>query len=143
VIEAVQLSLRTGGRFVAEFGGKGNVEHIVASITETLGNQYGIDAASRNPWFFPSIGEYSSLLEEHGFRVTYAIHFDRLTRLEDGELGLVHWLNSFADDFFRGLTEAERVEAYRQVMEQAQPILYKDGVWYADYTRIRVMAVKV
>lgn len=66
VIQSVQFALQPGGRFGAEFGGKGNVQTIIQGITEGLSHDYGIDAAHRNPWYFPSIGEYSALLEKVG-----------------------------------------------------------------------------
>ncbi len=104
VIACVWDALRHGGRFVAEFGGKGNVGLIADAIAEVLSRDFGIDnPLDRNPWFFPSIGEYSQLLESQGFRVAYACHFDRDTKLEDGEDGLDHWLTSFGDDFFCGV----------------------------------------
>jgi hypothetical protein len=54
--------LNKGGRFVAEFGGHGNVETVIKAISEVLYEDYGIDASKLNPWFFPSIAEYSKLL---------------------------------------------------------------------------------
>ena len=55
VIKSVWLALRPGGRFIAEFGGKGNVNTIMQGITGVLA-EHGISAAERNPWYFPSIG---------------------------------------------------------------------------------------
>jgi|GEM_PF-247012 len=101
VISRVWDALKPGGRFVAEFGGKGNVETPVSAIIRVLGRDYGIDAAGLSPWYFPSIGEYAGLLERHGFHVAYAVHFDRPTRMKDGEEGLKLWIRGFADFFFR------------------------------------------
>ncbi|WP_019635993.1 class I SAM-dependent methyltransferase [Paenibacillus fonticola] len=143
VIACVWDALRTGGRFVAEFGGKGNIDTIVDSICEVLSEYYGIDGAARNPWFFPSIGQYSSMLEKQGFRVTYAVHFDRPTLLEDGERGLHHWLNGLAaDDFFHGFTDLQKTEAFDRICAVARPKLFKDNNWFADYKRIRIVAIK-
>lgn len=143
VVACISNVLREGGRFVAEFGGKGNVDMIVQSIYKVLSEQYGIDAKKRNPWFFPSIGQYSSLLESKGLRVTYAVHFDRPTPLEDGDNGLFHWLNGLAaNEFFRDFTESKKVEAFQHICDAARPVLYKDGTWFADYKRIRIVAVK-
>lgn len=74
VIRSVHAALKPGGRLVAEFGGKGNVEGIYHAIRLVLLDSHGIDAATRNPWYYPSIGEYASLLEAHGFRVRMAYH---------------------------------------------------------------------
>lgn len=142
VVQSMALALREGGRLVAEFGGKGNVDAIVKTIEEVLFTNYGIDAKERNPWYFPSIGEYSSLLEKHGFRVIYASHFDRPTSLPDGDQGLDHWLEGFAGDFFADFELDEKTLAYQKIKSRLKAYLWKDGVWIADYKRIRIIAVK-
>jgi trans-aconitate methyltransferase len=142
VVQSMALALRGGGRLVAEFGGKGNVDAIVKTIEEVLFTNYGIDAKERNPWYFPSIGEYSNLLEKYGFRVMYASHFDRPTPLPDGDQGLDHWLDGFAGGFFAGLESSEKDLVYQQIKERLKAYLWKDNVWIADYKRIRIIAVK-
>jgi trans-aconitate methyltransferase len=141
VIESIWLALRPGGRFVAEFGGKGNVEGIVEAIAKVLHGK-GILAEERNPWYFPSIGEYSALLEKQGFRVVIAIHFDRPTPLGDGERGLENWLDAFAGNFFYDLSEAEKRKAYQEIADILKPRMYAENGWIADYSRIRVVARK-
>ncbi|WP_338554253.1 methyltransferase domain-containing protein [Paenibacillus sp. KS-LC4] len=142
VLAGVWNTLSPGGRFVAEFGGKGNVGTIVQAISEVLHEDFGMDAGKLNPWYFPSIAEYSTLLEQQGFRVTYAAHFDRPTKIEDHEQGLNHWLRGFADHFFTAFSEAERTAACSKIADKARNELFHDGSWYADYKRLRVMAVK-
>ncbi|GAA4836586.1 class I SAM-dependent methyltransferase [Paenibacillus vulneris] len=140
VIESVGLALRQGGRFVAEFGGSGNVGRIRHAIAEVLG-ALGIDAEERNPWYFPTIGEYSFLLEQQGFEVRSMELFDRPTELPDGELGMEHWLRTFAGMFFSGLTEDEKQEAYRQCCALLRAELFNGQYWTADYRRLRFAAV--
>ena len=142
VVESVGLALHPGGRFVAEFGGHGNVQTVIRGITEVLSQEYGINVAERNPWYFPTIGEYSTLLERYGFTVSYAHHFDRPTPLTDGEEGLNHWLDSFADDFFPEFPKEEKMVIYGKIKNQIKLDLYKDGRWEADYKRIRMVAIK-
>lgn len=142
VIESVHLALKSGGRFVAEFGGKGNVQTIIKGITDILLEEYGIDSSNRNPWYFPSIGEYSTLLESYGFKVSLAQHYNRPTPLIDGDKGLNHWLDSFADDFFPEFTKEDQIILYKKIKEKVRPYLYQDNQWVADYKRIRVVAVK-
>jgi trans-aconitate methyltransferase len=142
VVESVELVLNPGGRFVAEFGGQGNVQTVIRGITEVLSQEYGMNVAERNPWYFPSIGEYSTILEQYGFRVSYAHHFDRPTPLTDGEKGLNHWLDSFADDFFPEFPKEEKIVIYEKIKNKIQSTLYKDGIWEADYKRIRIVAIK-
>jgi trans-aconitate methyltransferase len=134
-------ALAPGGRFAAEFGGKGCIQALYESIRDALA-AYGIDAQARRPWYFPSVGEYASLLEKTGFRVEYAAHFARPTPLDGGEDGLDHWLDTFAYVFFEGLSETEKREAYRAVKKLAKPRLFQDGRWVADYWRIRILAFK-
>jgi ubiquinone/menaquinone biosynthesis C-methylase UbiE len=142
VLKCVWNVLNKGGRFVAEFGGQGNVETVIKAISEVLYEDYGIDASRLNPWFFPSIAEYSTLLEQQGFRVTYALHFDRPTKMEDGENGLNHWLTGLADDFFKGFSEKERNRVFEKIAAKAKKELFHDGSWYLDYKRLRIMAIK-
>lgn len=141
VVESVWLALRQGGRFVAEFGGKGNVETIIQGISAVLA-EYGISASERNPWYYPSIGEYSTLLEKQGFRMIYAIHFDRPTPLKDGENGLKGFLDMFCGNFFLEFSPSQKQVVYEKITDHVKPALYKDGTWIADYKRIRIMAVK-
>ncbi|WP_224773265.1 class I SAM-dependent methyltransferase [Metabacillus idriensis] len=142
VVESVELALRPGGRFVAEFGGQGNVQTVIRGIIEVLSEEYGMNVAKRNPWYFPSIGEYSTLLEQYGFKVSYAHHFDRPTPLTDGEKGLNHWLDSFADDFFPEFSKEEKMVIYEKIKDKIQSALYKNDIWVADYKRIRIVAIK-
>ncbi|MGG2201549.1 MULTISPECIES: class I SAM-dependent methyltransferase [Paenibacillus] len=141
VAESVWLALRPGGRFVAEFGGAGNVETIFCAVRDTV-KTYGIDAGERDPWYFPTIGEYASILENQGFQVGYAELYDRPTRLSDGEQGMRHWLKAFAGVFFEGLTEKEKEEAADRCVQLVKPVLYEGGQWMADYRRIRVHAMR-
>lgn len=143
VVKSVYRALDRGGRFIAEFGGKGNVDLIVQHITKVLDTNYGIDAKPLDPWYFPSLGEYSSLLEEHGFRVTYAVHFDRPTKLEDGAMGMQHWLRLFAEDsFLFSLSEPDKERAIQLIAKSAEQDLLVGGDWYGDYKRLRIVAIK-
>ncbi|MEO0841289.1 MAG: class I SAM-dependent methyltransferase, partial [Cyanobacteria bacterium J06643_5] len=74
VINSINNSLKIGGRFVAEFGGRGNIQSIVKALYTAL-EKIGFDNPSKlNPWYFPSIGEYAAKLEKHGF------NFDGLSK---------------------------------------------------------------
>ena len=142
VIRCVRDALKPGGRFVAEFGGKGNVGTVVDAIIRVLRRDFGMEVADRNPWYFPSIGEYSALLERQGFRVVYAAHIDRPTRMKDGGDGLRLWIRGFADFFFEGLGEREKETAIAAIESETRDALFRDGAWHIDYKRLRVMAVR-
>ncbi len=141
VIDHIRDILLPGGRFVAEFGGKGNVQTVINALERAL-SELGINMQNKNPWYFPSIGEYASLLEKQGFSVTYALHFSRPTIMPDGDRGIDHWLNGFAGSYLRGLDILGRSNVIRKVTELCRPTLYKNGQWYIDYKRLRIMAEK-
>jgi len=136
-VQAIAAALRPGGRFVAEFGGKGCVARLIRAVNETLA---GADVQQQ--WFFPSVGEYAPLLEAHGFEVRNAMLFDRPTPLDEGEQGLRNWLRMFAGAYFNALGEAEREAAFGQVEQQLRGELWHGDKWVADYRRIRLVAVK-
>ncbi len=140
VVETIHLALRKGGRFVAEFAGKGNVAVLTGAIRQVL-ETYGYPWEGRNPWYHPSIGEYASLLERTGFRVTFARHLDLPTQLK-GEEALRKWLDSFADYFFTGIPVSERAPLYDAIVSLAKPALYKEGQWILDTSRLRIRAIK-
>ena len=133
--KCIYQALKPGGRFVAEFGGKDNIKQIVRAIDEAF------DEPNRARWYFPSIGEYSTLLEQQGFRVYYAVLFPRPTKLE-GESGLANWLEMFAKDRFKTVSSATKANLIEQIESALRPCLYRDGQWWADYCRIRIVAAK-
>jgi trans-aconitate 2-methyltransferase len=142
VINCVEQALRPGGRFVAEFNGKGNVGAIVRALLSVLSEIGPLEPEALNPWYFPSIGEYAGLLEKQGFDVGYAVLFDRSRPLEGGSAGLVTWIQLFAGEFWSKLSDEVQLQVINAVEERLRPALYRDGNWIADYRRIRVVAVK-
>lgn len=141
-IAGIARVLRPSGRFVAEFGGKGNVRQLMAAI-ERAWTKLGLPGPAPQPWYYPSVAEYAGLLEKHGLEVTYALLFDRPTPLEDGERGLQNWLGMFGGAFLDKLTAKQREQAIAAVEEQARPTLFHDGHWVMDYRRLRVEAERV
>jgi trans-aconitate 2-methyltransferase len=141
-IACIWQALKSDGRFIAEFGGKGNVEEIIAAMEIAL-NKRGCQLQSAsNLWYFPSIGEYATLLEQQGFEVTYATLLARPTKLDGGEMGLRNWLEMFASSLLSIVSPPTKVDIMTEIEEQLRSILYRDGSWMADYKRIRVVATK-
>jgi trans-aconitate methyltransferase len=137
VIDGVARALRPGGRFAGEFGGEGCVARIVAALDAALARR-GISAATLNPWYFPSAGEYGALLEARGFRVDSIALFPRPTPLPGDLTG---WLDTFAESFTRALPAGERRAFLEEVRDALRPELVgPDGVWVADYVRLRFAA---
>lgn len=143
VIDGIYRSLKSGGRFVAEFGGKGNVQKIVAAIYKVMNAAgYSLEE-SENPWYFPSIGEYGTLLEKEGFELTFASLFERPTVLDDSKKGMQNWIKMFGNNFLAVLPDDQQNEILAEIEKQLRPDLYQNGTWFADYKRIRVIAKKV
>ncbi len=140
VIARVRAALRPGGRFVAEFGGQGNVA-IIRSAVRDAAVAAGTDPTRLNsPWFFPSPAEYATLLEAGGFRVRRMEHFDRFTALDDGSDGIVDWLRMFGTGLLTGVSTDLRDQVIQDAAERCRPVLFRDGRWHADYVRLRVWA---
>ncbi|WP_127532938.1 class I SAM-dependent methyltransferase [Paenibacillus kobensis] len=138
---SIAASLKPGGRFVAEFGGSGNVEAVVEGLRESFA-ALNVSKPFVNPWYFPTIGEYSAVLEQAGFEVRTATLFDRPTPQTGGEQGVRGWLATFADGILSGLSGEEAEAVVRMTEERVRPSLYRDGQWFIDYRRLRVTAVR-
>jgi trans-aconitate methyltransferase len=137
VLASIKRALKPGGRFVAEFGGHGNVAAICTALIGALQFR-GISARGRYPWYFPTAEDYRHLLETAGFKVESIELIPRPTRLPTGMTG---WLNTFASPFFHGLEDDLR----ESVIDNTQLLLAHSlrdaqGNWTADYVRLRVSA---
>ena len=138
-------ALKPKGKLVVEFGGHGNVKNIQASLQNTLYN-FGHTANSKlKVWYFPTISEYTTLLENNGFAVSMAILYDRTTILE-GEEGMNNWIKQFASGYFDKLL-TNQVERVMETMidnkfSKLRSTNRIDGVWIADYVRLRIVATK-
>ena len=136
VLKNVYRALKNGGQFVFEMGGRGNNARIHAALAEAFARRA---LEYRMPFYFPTIGEYAALLEKAGFKVEYALMFDRPTELS-GEDGLADWIRMFVRTPFEGVEGME--EIVREAVNELCGELFHDGKWYADYVRLRMKAVK-
>ena len=141
-IERIARALRPGGRFVAEFGGKGNIAGLMSAVERAWAKQ-GLPRPAPNPWYYPSLAEYAALLEKHGLEVTYGLLFDRPTPLEDGDRGLRNWLEMFGGAILEKLPAGQRAGMVAKVEEEARGALYHEAGWVMDYRRLRIVAKKV
>lgn len=143
IVSGVRRALVPGGRFVAEFGGHGNVQTVRDAVNHALGElATGAAAQPFSPWYFPRLGAYTSLLETHGFEVAAAWSFPRPSPMpdRDGQSGIAAWLAIFARDLVASLP-AEVLERFTTLVEDyARPALFRDGTWWIDYVRLRVVA---
>jgi trans-aconitate methyltransferase len=142
VIARIAAVLRPRGRFVAEFGGKGNVGALMTAV-EQAWRKVGVSGPTPDPWYYPSIAEYAGLLEKHRLEVTYAILFDRPTPLEDGERGLRNWLKMFGGSFLGQLSADQSETTVAAIEQEARSALWRDSQWVMDYRRLRIIAKKL
>lgn len=138
-LASVRDALRSGGRFVAELGGAGNVARIVSAVAAEL-HERGYSAG--DPWYFPGVAEYAARLERHGFEVRLSRLFDRPTELDGGEAGLENWLRMFGDGLMGPVPESERAAVRADAADRLRDELFEDGTWTADYRRLRFVAVR-
>ena len=138
-IAGVHRALRPAGRFVAEFGGAGNIATIHAALIAAL-DRRGVDGRAVDPWYFPGAGAYAGRLEAAGFVVDSAELFDRPTPLA-GDIR--DWLALFARPFLAAVGEGDRGVVLDETRDAVRTMLQQtDGSWTADYVRLRVKAVK-
>ena len=138
VLAGVWQALKPHGRFVAEFGGHGNVAAIVTAM-RAIALKRGGDADLAGPWFFPSPEVYREMLEEQGFAVKRIGLYPRPTPLKTG---MKAWLKLFRKPFFEQF--GPKLE---EILDETEALLRPclcdaKGRWTADYVRLRVEAVK-
>lgn len=141
VAAGIARSLKRDGRFVAELGGKGNIARIEHAIEAVIKRHLNGHVPTRRT-IFPSVAEYSTILEAQGLEVRTAHLFDRPTPLH-GEDGMANWIRQFAWYYFEALPPEDRQGALEQTVEQLRPMLFREKGWTADYRRLRILAVKV
>ncbi len=141
-IRCMHANLNEKGRIVLEFGGKGNVQIIVNELRNALKKRGYKKQSALQLWYFPSIGAYATQLEKVGFTVLMAQHFDRPTELADEDFGIIDWLSMFAESFFENVSKEDKIAIMQEVQENIKPNCFKNGKWFADYKRIRIVAVK-
>ena len=140
MLQCVYNAVKKNGQFVFEFGGYGNNQHIHSALA-TIFSEYGY--CYEMPFYFPTISEYTTLLENTGFRVKYAVLFDRPTELK-GSNGLKDWIHMFVKTPFSVIDEEhKKEEIIDKAVEVLQNDLYINGKWYADYVRIRIKAIRL
>ena len=82
-VEGIARALRPGGRFVAEFGGFGNVAAIRTALVAVLARE-GVTTTLEEVWFFPTPEDYAARLACAGLAVEEIALVPRPTRVESG-----------------------------------------------------------
>ena len=135
----VFAALKEGGRFVAEFGGFGNVAALATALRGAAAI-HGGDGALAHPWYFPTVDEHRACLERAGFDVLRMELVPRPTALDTGIGG---WLQTFRQPFFDQFPVEARADVVATVTDLLRPSLAdSNGAWSADYVRLRLEAHK-
>ncbi len=136
-VKSIATSLKSGARFVCEFGGEGNVQAVVSAMQQVY-DKHEDFGTFNNPWYFPSVREYKTLLVSHGFTVAYIELIPRPTPMDD----IKNWLEIFANGITKELTHKQRKIFISECEEILRPSLYTDKEgWVIDYVRLRVKAI--
>jgi len=135
MLAGVRRALKPGGRFVAEFGGHGNIAAIQVAIRSVL---------ARCGWetnihrYYATPAEYTARLAAHGFTVTQIDLIPRPTPLPTGMRG---WLETFERATLDRIPPDSRELFLAEVEDLLRAeICDRDGNWTAHYVRLRFRA---
>jgi len=140
VLESAKRIMKKGGRFVVEMGGFMNCigslciqisqavttcqlnyfpETGVRSAIHRVLNKRGYDPKALDPWYFPSVAEYTKLLQESSFRPIHVSLNPRITLLPAG--GLYAWFQTFVrHSFLKDLSDDEVETVIREVISDCE-----------------------
>jgi SAM-dependent methyltransferase len=135
VVAGIARALKPGGRFVAEFGGFGNIAAIRVAQDCALAKR-GLAYNTLLPKYFPTPTAYEAVLQVGGFTVQSIELIPRPTPLP---AGMRAWLETFSRGVLNLLDDPELF--LDEVVESLRPVLCDEfGNWTADYVRLRVAA---
>jgi len=138
MLDGVHRALIPGGRFVAEFGGHGNIAAIQVAIRSVLAHRGWKTNVHR---YYATPAEYTTRLEAHGFGVRSIELIQRPTPLPTGMRG---WLETFERATLDGLAPDQR-ESFLQEVEDLlrEEVCDSYGNWTAHYVRLRFLATAI
>jgi trans-aconitate methyltransferase len=138
MMSEVRRVLKRGGRFVAEFGGHGNIAAIRVALMAVL-ERHNLAGREDGVNYYPTPKAYAQRLERHGFRVEQIGLIPRPTPLAEG--GMSQWLRTFRRGVIEALPEESRETVVRETTELlAHALRDEEGNWSADYMRLRFRA---
>jgi trans-aconitate methyltransferase len=136
VAGGVFAALRTGGRFVGEMGGAGNLASLRRGLRDEL-EARGYQMPAEDPSWYPDVEEFTRLYCTAGFAEIRAELIERPTPLPGG---VAEWVMTFRSGLMdmAMVPEWARGEVARAVEDRLAPALRQtDGSWCADYIRLR------
>lgn len=149
VISGIFKSLKPNGTMAIEMGGQLNMIGVRLAIHSAFRSK-GIDATKLDPWWFPSLAEFSFHLknthdDKYRFQEESLELVPRITKL-NGKDGLEKWLETFCGSFFNSVKDSKmRDELVKEIVEQCRVDMWdeKDDSWQVMYVRLRCKARKV
>jgi hypothetical protein len=147
-IRAVHGCLKSGGTYVFEMRGHGNVAEVQTALIHALVQQnISVEKAREtSPWFFPSDVWMKNALEEVGFQVEKVEVEYRPTKLTtSANGGLRGWVRLMGAQFLEILPAEKQEVVVRQVCDVLQTAVTRveDGSQWLGYVRLRGIARKV
>jgi len=136
VASGVFRALKPGGRFVGEMGGAGNVARLRGALNAEL-RARGYDLPDHDLQWYPAPEEFAAIYAAAGFTAIDARLIDRPTPLPAGPEG---WFRTFRTGLMdvAGVPEEPREAIFRAAAERLPAdMLGEDGIWRADYVRLR------
>lgn len=138
MLRGVKRVLKPSGRFVAEFGGFGNIAAIRVAMRSAI-ECFGFDGSKDDVNYYPTPEIYTRRLEEHGFEVERMALIPRPTPLPEG--GMSGWIRTFRRGVLESLPEQVRDKIVDEAVRLLAPALRdEEGNWIADYVRLRFIA---
>jgi trans-aconitate methyltransferase len=135
MLAGVHRALKPGGRFVAEFGGHGNIAAIQVAIRSVLAHRGWETNIHR---YYATPAEYSARLQKHGFTVQKIDLIPRPTPLPTGMRG---WLETFERATLDRIPLDQREAFVRDVEDLLrEEVCDSQGNWTAHYVRLRFRA---
>jgi trans-aconitate methyltransferase len=135
MLAGVHRALKPGGRFVAEFGGHGNIAAIQVAIRSVLAHRGWQTNIHR---FYATRAEYAARLQSHGFDVQEIDLIPRPTPLPTGMRG---WLETFERATLDRIPQSQRESFIREVEALLrEEVCDSFGNWTAHYVRLRFRA---
>jgi len=138
MLSGVKRILKPGGRFVAEFGGFGNIAAIRVAMHAAL-ECFGFDGKKDDVNYYPTPQIYTRRLQQHEFAVERMALIPRPTPLPEG--GMRGWIRTFRRGVLESLPEDAREKVVEEALRLLAPALCDEaGNWTADYVRLRFIA---
>jgi ubiquinone/menaquinone biosynthesis C-methylase UbiE len=131
--------LKKDGKFVAEFGGFGNINSLCEAMSEVFFKHKDFGRFN-NPWNFVSDIEYKNILEKNGFKIKSIELIPRPTKIND----IKEWLDIFGNGITINLSQEQKITFKNEVEKILRKKIYnQESGWIADYVRLRVEAFKL